>query len=137
MYHNPYPSGHTGYGGAGAPSGPPRHPASAPPGSYSAHHESLSIASNPEAFANMFRSHLASLTFNSKPIITNLTILAHEHVYRMSTVVARCLEEHILNVSRSPAFSSFIDTASDLSRWTDHPQKADGKDMFGLVQRRS
>lgn len=59
----------------------------------------MSIASDPDAFARMYNSHLASLTFNSKPIITNLTVMAHEHVQQMANVVARCLDEHIVQVS--------------------------------------
>ncbi|UZJ51958.1 hypothetical protein CBS101457_001278 [Exobasidium rhododendri] len=61
----------------------------------------LQVATDPNAFALMFKAQLASLTFNSKPIITNLTILSHEHVQRMSQVVARCLEEHVLTCSPS------------------------------------
>jgi pre-mRNA cleavage complex 2 protein Pcf11 len=59
----------------------------------------MSIATDPDAFARMYNSHLASLTFNSKPIITNLTVMAHEHVQQMANVVARCLDEHIVQVS--------------------------------------
>lgn len=62
-------------------------------------HDPMQIATNPNAFANMFREHLSALTFNSKPIITNLTVIAHEHVYRMANVVAKCLDDHIMQVS--------------------------------------
>jgi pre-mRNA cleavage complex 2 protein Pcf11 len=56
-------------------------------------------ATDPNVFAQMFKSHLATLTFNSKPVITTLTVISHEHVQRMSQVVARCMEEHTLTVS--------------------------------------
>ncbi|PWN26679.1 hypothetical protein BDZ90DRAFT_241074, partial [Jaminaea rosea] len=62
----------------------PAPPAQAPP-----------YGSDPNAFAAMYKSHLASLTFNSKPIITNLTVMAHENVQSMANVVARCIDEHI------------------------------------------
>ncbi|WFD21937.1 hypothetical protein MEQU1_000597 [Malassezia equina] len=55
---------------------------------------------NSAAFEAMFRGHLAHLTFNSKPIITNLTLIAQENAQRMSTVVAKTLDEHILMVGR-------------------------------------
>uniref|UniRef100_V5E3A2 CID domain-containing protein n=2 Tax=Kalmanozyma brasiliensis (strain GHG001) TaxID=1365824 RepID=V5E3A2_KALBG len=43
----------------------------------------------------MYNSHLKSLTFNSKPIITNLTVIAQDHI-RMSAVVAKCIDDHIM-----------------------------------------
>jgi hypothetical protein len=45
-----------------------------------------------------FRSELQNLTFNSKPIITNLTLLANDHSIRMAHVVVQTLEEHLRNV---------------------------------------
>ncbi|KPV74576.1 uncharacterized protein RHOBADRAFT_8287, partial [Rhodotorula graminis WP1] len=42
-----------------------------------------------------FSQQLQGLTFNSKPIITALTLFAHEHLLRMSGVVAQCLDEHL------------------------------------------
>lgn len=57
------------------------------------------VYSDPNAFAQMYKSHLAALTFNSKPIITNLTVMAHDNVSRMANVIAQCIDEHILQVS--------------------------------------
>jgi len=55
---------------------------------------------NSVTFEAMFRGHLAHLTFNSKPIITNLTLIAQENSQRMSTIVAKILDDHILMVCR-------------------------------------
>lgn len=60
------------------------------------------VYSDPNAFAQMYKSHLAALTFNSKPIITNLTVMAHENASRMANVIAQCIDEHILQVSAQP-----------------------------------
>ncbi|CAD6887862.1 unnamed protein product [Tilletia controversa] len=53
------------------------------------------VAHDPQAFEQMFRDQLASLTFNSKPIITHLTILANDHVAKMQTVICNAIEQHI------------------------------------------
>ncbi|CEH13287.1 mRNA cleavage and polyadenylation factor I/II complex, subunit Pcf11 [Ceraceosorus bombacis] len=51
--------------------------------------------SDPDSFAAMYHGQLSQLTFNSKPIITGLTILAHEHAGDMANVIAQVLDEHI------------------------------------------
>ncbi|GAA5930066.1 hypothetical protein JCM1841_000667 [Sporobolomyces salmonicolor] len=53
------------------------------------------VGVDPNSFRRFFSQQLAGLTFNSKPVITNLTLFAHEHLVRMSGVVAQCLEEHL------------------------------------------
>lgn len=58
------------------------------------------VAVDPNSFRRYFSQQLQGLTFNSKPIITSLTLFAHEHLVRMSGVVAQCLEEHLRTVSR-------------------------------------
>ena len=57
------------------------------------------VAVDPNAFRRFFMHHLQTLTFNSKPAITNLTLFAHQHLHRMAAIVASCLEDHLKNVS--------------------------------------
>ncbi|CAO1617959.1 unnamed protein product [Parajaminaea phylloscopi] len=71
-------------------SGPP--PSSNPPA------QTATYNLDPNGFAAMYNAHLATLTFNSKPIITNLTVMAHENVQQMANVIARCIDEHITQV---------------------------------------
>ncbi|KAM0753001.1 hypothetical protein T439DRAFT_311676 [Meredithblackwellia eburnea MCA 4105] len=53
------------------------------------------VGSDVNAFSRFFSFHLSQLTFNSKPVITNLTLFAHQHLLRMSGVVAQCLDDHL------------------------------------------
>ena len=53
--------------------------------------------SDPTVFQGYFAHELRSLTFNSKPIINSLTMLAHEFS-NLGHVVAQCLEDHIRQV---------------------------------------
>ncbi|GAA5922991.1 hypothetical protein JCM3775_006213 [Rhodotorula graminis] len=53
------------------------------------------VGVDPNSFRRFFSQQLQGLTFNSKPIITALTLFAHEHLLRMSGVVAQCLDEHL------------------------------------------
>lgn len=94
MYNSGYPS----YGQP-SPHYPPQQGQAYAPQPSQHVNPALAVATDPNAFAQMFKSHLAALTFNSKPLITNLTVISHEHAARMSAVVAQCLDEHILSVS--------------------------------------
>jgi len=51
-----------------------------------------------------FRSSLADLTFNSKPLINMLTMLAEENV-QFAEQIVRVIEEHIRQVKESRLFS--------------------------------
>ncbi|GAA5835826.1 hypothetical protein JCM5353_003362 [Sporobolomyces roseus] len=57
------------------------------------------VGVDPNTFRRYFSQQLQGLTFNSKPVITNLTLFAHEHVIRMSGIVAQCFEDHLRSVS--------------------------------------
>lgn len=50
-----------------------------------------------DALRREYRSALSELTFNSKPIITQLTIMAQENAHA-SRVITQVLEEHIRSV---------------------------------------
>ncbi|BGP17362.1 hypothetical protein JCM10213_003406 [Rhodosporidiobolus nylandii] len=53
------------------------------------------VGVDPNSFRRFFSNELSKLTYNSKPVITALTLFAHEHSVRMSAVVGQCLEEHL------------------------------------------
>lgn len=59
------------------------------------------LENDPNVFRGYFSHELRSLTFNSKPIINGLTILAGDHAPRMAPIVAQCLEDHIRQVRLS------------------------------------
>ena len=80
----------------------------------------LAIGTDPNAFAKMYNSHLKTLTFNSKPIITNLTVIAHDHAARMSAVVAKCLDDHIMQSHPSIRLPALY-TLDSISKNIGHP----------------
>lgn len=53
---------------------------------------------DPGTFRRDYSSRLAELTVNSRPIIQNLSMLAHEYT-RFADIVSQCLEAHIRRVS--------------------------------------
>ncbi|GAA6024918.1 hypothetical protein JCM10207_004268, partial [Rhodosporidiobolus poonsookiae] len=53
------------------------------------------VGVDPNSFRRFFSQQLQGLTYNSKPVITALTLFAHEHSVRMGAVVAQCLDEHL------------------------------------------
>lgn len=53
---------------------------------------------NPNVFRQYFSSGLQALTFNSKPIITDLTILAGDYSLRMANIISDELQTHLLTV---------------------------------------
>lgn len=63
------------------------------------------LPTDPDGFGRTYHTFLRSLTFNSKPLITDLTVLAQDHVHRMANVMAQCIDEHILQVSCLPSLS--------------------------------
>jgi pre-mRNA cleavage complex 2 protein Pcf11 len=53
---------------------------------------------DPNAFRQFYMAQLTALTFNSRHIIQNLSMIAQEYV-RMSDIVVQCIEMHIRRVS--------------------------------------
>jgi len=53
---------------------------------------------NQQSFRADFVNRLNELTVNSRPLIQNLTMFAHEYI-RFAETVSQCLEMHILRVS--------------------------------------
>lgn len=62
------------------------------------------IGTDQNVFRGYFSHELKQLTFNSKPMINGLTILAHEHATRMAPIVCQCLEEHVRQVRANCLF---------------------------------
>lgn len=89
------------------PYGGPSYSSPPPTGVY--HHYSQPIPQGPsptayqvdcDSFRRDFSSRLSELTFNSRPIIQQLSMLAQDGA-RFAGIVAQCLETHIRRVSHS------------------------------------
>lgn len=93
-----YPPGH-GYHGPPhrGPPGPPPPPLGPP--------APTTLHVDPNAFRQFYASHLATLTFNSRPIIQNLSMMAQDF-QRWASIVGQCLEAHIRRVSRGLIITS-------------------------------
>ncbi|GAA5832500.1 hypothetical protein JCM11251_001348 [Rhodosporidiobolus azoricus] len=92
QHHAPPPT-HYDYPPPAHHSPPP--PAAPPPAREGELRPPPDVGADPNSFRRFFSHELQKLTYNSKPVITALTLFAHEHSVRMSGVVAQCLEEHI------------------------------------------
>lgn len=86
-----------GYTGAGGPVGYVQ-----PSTSYQYSQPSHASLYDPNAFRQFYTAQLTALTFNSRHIIQNLSMIAQEYV-RMSDIVVQCIETHIRRVSFSHA----------------------------------
>lgn len=112
----PYPRAHTHYGygpmsggmppsssGTGyygqpvaMPQAPPPRMPSAPPQQPTPQSSNMN---DPNIFRNYFRSGLQALTYNSRQIIQDLTLLANDFALRMSSIVGEEIDGHIRTVS--------------------------------------
>ena len=118
MYGAPPPQ--HGYGAPAPQYGAPAPMPPQPPQPHMAPDPHLAIGTDPHAFAKMYNSQLKTLTFNSKPVITNLTVIAHYHSARMSAVVAKCLDDHIMQSHPSIRLPALY-TLDSISKNIGHP----------------
>ena len=104
-----YGNGNGAYGISPQPYAQPSYGYSSPPQQHqpvvAPAHDPYMIANDPASFEQLFREHLATLTFNSKQIINMLTLMAEDHKDKMSAVVARAIDGHIASVSCRPSYA--------------------------------
>jgi len=101
--HNPYPQPPAGYPNHLQYHQPPYVRADSPQIISLAHQ--VNQDPNPVAFLTFYRRILDELTANSKYIINHATIIASELLNRANDI-ARCLDDHIMQVSVATATSS-------------------------------
>ncbi|KAH7105676.1 hypothetical protein BKA62DRAFT_690526 [Auriculariales sp. MPI-PUGE-AT-0066] len=85
------------FGGPAVPFQPPR---------ANNHHQQQQLHHDHNAFRHYYASQLATLTFNSRPIIQNLSMIAQQYIH-WANIVTECLEAHIRRVPphmKLPAF---------------------------------
>ncbi|KZW04079.1 hypothetical protein EXIGLDRAFT_600069 [Exidia glandulosa HHB12029] len=104
-YANPNPGypPNPGYAHGSGFHGPPHRGPPAPPHGPPAPNP---LHLDPNAFRQFYASQLATLTFNSRPIIQNLSMMAQDF-QRWASIVAQCLDAHIRRVPapiKLPAF---------------------------------
>lgn len=73
---------------------------------YSLSSSSSSALHHPHDIAQDYKCSLMDLTFNSKPIINNLTIIAHENM-EFAHIITKVIEEHINKVQRNVSSADF------------------------------
>jgi pre-mRNA cleavage complex 2 protein Pcf11 len=59
------------------------------------------LENDPNEFRRYFVNQLNTLTFNSRPIINSLSLLARQHYVRMQNIIATALEDHLRNCDPS------------------------------------